>query len=121
MATQNMENDWTAPNYKTVLKFLRRDKTEKIPKNKNDLIQSCELWGTRSPVNIEDVSVATCTTSALDEPAIDVVPEHDVPSVIDYFVADASHEPVNDFVKDTIAEDFGTSATRDTIMPSVAI
>ena len=41
--------------------------------------------------------------------------------MIDYFVADASHEPVNDFVKDTIAEVVGTSATRDTIMPSVAI
>ena len=49
------------------------------------------------------------------------VPEHATPSVIDDFVADASNEPVNDFAKDTVAEDVGDSTTRDTIMPSVSI
>ena len=60
-------------------------------------------------------------TAELDGPAIDVAPEHATPSVIDDFVADTSDEPVNDFVKDTIAEDVGASTTRDAIMPSIAI
>ena len=119
METQKLENSWTAPNYKTVLKSLRRDKTEKIPKKKNDLIQTHELWRTRSLVHVEDVSVTIGTTAELDEPTIDVVPECAVPSVIDDFVVDASDEPVN--VKDTITEDVGASTTRDTIMPSVSI
>ena len=42
MVTQNPENAWTTANYKTVLKSLRSSKAEKIPKKKNDLVQSCE-------------------------------------------------------------------------------
>ena len=103
MATQKLENTSTAPNYKTVMNSLRRDKTEKIPKKKNDLIQLCELWRTRSPVNVENFSVAIDVTIELDELAINVVLEHAVSSVIDNLFADASDKPVSDFVKDTIA------------------
>ena len=39
MATQKPENSWTAANYKTILKPLRRAKTEKIPKKKSDIVQ----------------------------------------------------------------------------------
>ena len=42
MATKKPENAWTTANYETVLKSLRRAKTEKIPKKKSDLVQSCE-------------------------------------------------------------------------------
>ena len=72
-------------------------------------------------MSIEDIPVAIGATAQLDEPSIDVVPEHAVPSVIDDFIADTNDEPVNDFVKDTISKDVGTSATRDIVMPSVAI
>ena len=43
IATQNPDNDWTVANFKTALKSLRRDETEKIPKKKNDLVQLCKL------------------------------------------------------------------------------
>ena len=121
MSTQNLEYIWTVHNYKTFLKSLRHDKTEKITKKEKDLIQSRELQPTIIPVNVEDVSVTIGVPVELDKPEIDVVPGHAVSFVIDDFVADTNDEPFNDFVKHNISEDAGASASRDAIMPSVAI
>ena len=48
MSTQKLENAWTEENYKTVLKSLRRNKSEKFPIRKNDLVQLHSQWRTRN-------------------------------------------------------------------------
>ena len=49
------ESAWTAKDLEIVLKALRRDKTERMPKRKKDLVDLCQLWKDRRPMSVDEV------------------------------------------------------------------
>ena len=45
---------WITKDYEVVLKALWKDKSEKIPKHKKEMMQLCDQWMDRTPLSADD-------------------------------------------------------------------
>jgi len=63
---------WTLKDYQLILKALRKDKSEKIPKRKQQLVELYDKWRDRTPLSCDQVCLAsnvqmtTCIGNSMD-------------------------------------------------------